>query len=470
MKTNDIDIILSESLKTNELPPQEMMFNIKSVANGRLTSRHTKRGKRTMKVFVVAATVCLIFGFTITAIATNFFGLRDLALPQPEDEIVHIFEKPDGTIVERPQQLVSLQGYPGSPEYAAAVEWQEFLNTYDINATAAAADANGNWGGVPKEYQRYAYSMEMVEKIDEILVKYGLTLRGEDVDIQSAEHFKELIAYGPLFTDSSIKFAGYMYTCGTFQFDAWGRLDFQFRSVRKGVFDDVFLNVGNPDDYSEWNYENAFGVQLLLAQNTFKSLILLETEVSFIAINILSGTDGDIWSLASPFTRSDLEEFADTIDFSQLRTEPVGMSAEFEARRNELNAAIAPFVGVWEHVRSEAADGTLIQTSIEEGLKIYENGSVLIWRGRGVLEHRENWSPGFEWLNEFRDIEGEVTLNDRGELEMKITGMTYNPDYDGISPPDKIFETPQILPYDPANSLLSYTDWAGIAYFFKKAQ
>ena len=278
-------------------------------------------GRRLMRVAVIAAAICLTLAFTVAAIATNFFGLRELALPQPETEVVHVFELPDGSIEERPQQLITLQGFAGSPEHAAAVEWQEFLNTYDVVAAAVAADAAGDWGGVPEEYWAYGvYSLEMVAKVDEIAGKYGLSLLGEKLVFDSMEEFQKSIASGYLFTDDSIAFNGYKFTSGTFQFDGWGLIEFQFRASRKGVFDSVFLNIGSIDDYTEWNYENAFGTQLILMQSEYKSLIILETDIFFIVVNVLVGTDGDFWQESTPpFERSDLEHFADLIDFSQIK-------------------------------------------------------------------------------------------------------------------------------------------------------
>ena len=71
-------------------------------------------------------------------------------------------------------------------------------------------------------------------------------------------------------------------------------------------------------------------------QSTEKSLIYIETETAYILVNILAGTEGNVWFTSAPlFNGSDLEAFADLIDFGQLRSEvPLSIVAEIEARHS----------------------------------------------------------------------------------------------------------------------------------------
>ena len=293
MKTHNIDAVLKETLKSNEVPPLGLIHQAKFAAMER-----KRGGNRLIRTLAVAALCIFLIGGSITAFATNFLGLRDLILPGGEEE-------------NYPIQLISMQGFAGSKEHAAAVEWQNFLSTYDVQA---ALEIIGNdWSSIPEPYRQYgAYSMEMVEKIREITDKYGLSLFGKMTDL-AQEALQASIADGPLFTDDSIWFGGYLFECGTFQFDAgFDEPLFQFRSSRKGVFDNVFLNIGNIANYNEWNYKNAHGTLLLLMQSGEKSLILLETDTAFIVVNVMAGTD-DI------FARAELEHLADLIHFEHLR-------------------------------------------------------------------------------------------------------------------------------------------------------
>ena len=314
MKTRSytIDDVIKETVRSNEHPSPELVGRIKSTAIGK---REFER-KRTNYLLrgLLAAMLCLDIGVAATAVATDFFGIRDLAVPN--EETVLIVESPDGIIEEIPVQLISLSGFAGSPEHAAAVEWQLFLNEYDVEATLAVL--NNNWDGIPEEYRDYgAYSAEMVAKIDEILLKYSLTLFGKWIHFDTARDFHDSIVTGPLFPDNTESiFMGYKFENGTFQFDGQYNLQyegsstmvsFQFRNSRKGVFDNVFLNVGDLSSYTEWNYESAFGMPLLLVNGSDKSLIIMETDNAFIVLNILDAL--------SPGA---LEAFADVIDFSQL--------------------------------------------------------------------------------------------------------------------------------------------------------
>ena len=87
---------------------------------------------------------------------------------------------------------------------------------------------------------------------------------------------------------------------------------FQFRRTAKGVFDEVYLNIGDANAYRQWVYETAEGVSLLLAERVDGShaLILADRPESFVAVNMMGTED--------PLSREDLEAFAEGIDFSLL--------------------------------------------------------------------------------------------------------------------------------------------------------
>ena len=126
-----------------------------------------------------------------------------------------------------------------------------------------------------------------------------------------------LAVTGP-FIDPALIYPGYAYPDGTFQCDGgWTAADgvergFQFRRTAKGVFDEVYLNIGDANAYRQWVYETAEGVSLLLAERVDGShaLILADRPESFVAVNILGTED--------PLSREDLEAFAEGIDFSLL--------------------------------------------------------------------------------------------------------------------------------------------------------
>jgi len=428
--------------------------------------------RRISKVVVIAATVCLILGLTVTAMATNIFGLRDFALPNTG--VVHSYVRPDGTIGERSQQLVALSGFSGTPEHTASVEWQEFLNTYDVWRAAIAADASGDWGGVPEEFRGYGvYSLEMAAKLSETMERHGLALRGEILDIHTQDELQDSIANGSIFSDDSIWFMGYKFSSGTFQFDgSYGNIGFQFRASRKGVFDEVFLNIGNIEDYTEWSYENTNGTQLLLAQSNYKSLIVVETDVFFISVNILAGTDGDEWMPSvPPFTRTDLESFADLINFEQLRTDVPALvydlpnieEIEVPAPNESVDVA-SSLIGTWVRVKSESHNRVETHISEEMVLIVYEDMFTVLFYGDGASDNYVRFTPNVI-LPGHREVQG-VLVNsgyDLFELE-NITHFSFAEE-DLVN-----FTWGMNLPfrYDPSNGLLQFSDWDGNHHFFER--
>jgi hypothetical protein len=86
----------------------------------------------------------------------------------------------------------------------------------------------------------------------------------------------------------------------------------------KGSFSEVTLNVGNVDEYEEWIYTTACGVDVQLSLGPSRCVMMADLPQSFVAVNLLGGANGDPIFMPDPVTRSDLEAFADMFDFSVL--------------------------------------------------------------------------------------------------------------------------------------------------------
>ena len=264
-----------------------------------------RRKRRSPRTFgLLAAAVLLVAALSATAVAEDWFGLRQAALPQ----------EGSGSGVEENVELLSLQGWFGSPEYQAAVDWQDFLSHYD-DGGALEAIGNGETG-LPERYLPYSvWTREMADALDGIAEKYGLSLHEDSTVYDDTADF---LAVTGVFMDESLIYPGYTYPDGTFQCDGgWTAADgaargFQFRRTAKGVFDEVYLNIGDANAYRQWVYETAEGISLLLAERVDGShaLILADRPESFVAVNIL-GTE-------QPLSREDQEAFAEGIDFSLL--------------------------------------------------------------------------------------------------------------------------------------------------------
>jgi len=477
MNHNHIDRLLKQALQTDEVPSPDLIAQVKFAVNDTKRKKPTRGRKPLFRNLLIAA-LCLLLVVSATAFGTNFFGfgLQDMVLPSPEPIVV---ENPDGTVEEFPMALISLQ-HPDTPEHAAAVAWQAFLNAYDPDRALliAADDDYRNFVtgqtevrqeqfDVPDQYSIYgAYTMEMVEKIREIAERYGLSLLGEMIQFNTAEQLHANIAYGPFLDDAIDGFGAYQFESGTFQGDGqFGDIAFQIRFARRGVFDYVFLNVGDIAGFTEWTFQNTFGMPMLLVQGTHSSLIMLETEAASIRVNILAGTAGNRWNPdAPPFGPSDLEHFANLIDFGQLRSEVPDHSAAFaaenaifEAERAELDEMASGFVGDWVSIQSE----------VEKGLQISEDRQILFWNGRDYLEFylddsRDSAIRGRGWI-----MRGEVVPIGQYKFTIGLSSMTshyeYELDFQTVNPWELPFR------YDPTSGLLQYTDWNGVHHFFARA-
>jgi len=472
------DFMLRKAMQRSETPSPELITKIRY--NTIKERPHVKSYYRSRKIVAIAAVMATLAAFSTAALATNFFGLRNTALPAPEvGDNVHgiivtqeMADDPENSwIIAQP---FALQGFEGSPEHAALAEWMAFLYQYDTDGSMRAAIGN-NMPDIPDEYLSYnAFNMEMVEKINEIMEKYDLKLKGRMVDTKTQDELQMVIADGAIFTDDSIWFNGSVYESGSYWFE--GQYDeymFSFRSSQKGVFCDVYT-ANRDNDFDEWIYTNKNGTELLLSQSISSSTIITETETAFIMMKIGAGTEGnphDTYTKTTPFNRSDFENLADMIDFRQLRigTPDPARLAEIQSRRSELSAAVSSIVGKWDLVRSESNDGSALPIYTgEEGLKINDERMIYIWRGTGVLENHENWSSDFVWKTEFWQFDGEVTALGGDEYSVQIAGCMGNFDDDFLELIRYKFP-PAYLQFDSNTGLLRYTDLSGNNHFYTRA-
>ena len=213
---------------------------------------------------------------------------------------------------------ISLSGYQESPEAKALAEWQAFCAGYDTDGKILSALGNGVFVAEGREdWSLYGsiYSYEMGEKLDEIVNRYGLKLHKE-LNMISPQEMEYRV--GGSFLRDCEMYWGYIYEDGTFQFEGDAKLEgcgvagFQFRRAVKGTFDEVFLNIGQAEDYKDWQYLSAKGEPLLLVLGPGKALIYADFEECFITVNVLVGSDGGM-------SEQDLQELADRIDFSVLK-------------------------------------------------------------------------------------------------------------------------------------------------------
>lgn len=273
-------------------------------------------GRRGMTSLIAAAAAIVVLGGT--ALATGFFGLREVEVDNPYGEVGAATQQ-DGS----ESLLIALQGYPDSSEYKATAEWMAFLAGYDQDrALFRAAQENP-----PELDARYAlynvYTQEMADKLDEITEKYGLTLHCRMVTCPDVASLYASCGVDG-FIRGDYKVSGFAYDDGSFLFNGSDASEdglvpaFQFGRYMKGVFSEVVLNVGDAGLYDAWEYVTGDGVCVYLYLGPEKCVLMADLPESFISVNVLAGSATAGPDGAPVMTREKLEAFANTFDFTAL--------------------------------------------------------------------------------------------------------------------------------------------------------
>lgn len=267
-----------------------------------------------------------------TVYAVYLSGLRDIQLGKENvlDLSGRAFLPDEITETDIPIKevsMISLGGIVGSPEYMAGSEWREFLQSYDMDGKILAEIGNGFAGLGEYELIYNCYTQEMADEVDRLCAKYGLSRLKGFYLAEDYEALCERAGIGDICRNAgeNVKWSFYdgcLHDDGTFQMDgrvAWKKAllyvtDYQFMRTVKGSFNPFTLNVGEIEEYHEWNYTTGNGQNVLLANSDTKALIILDGESSFIVVNVL----GDIASNTFEVSDEMLEELADMFDFSAI--------------------------------------------------------------------------------------------------------------------------------------------------------
>lgn len=303
---------------------------------GRSPERIGRMKIKRIVTFALAAVLILALG--VTGFAVYRGRVQDLVMKSSEEDIVLIDDGTDIVLVGEEEEapaaepqaasydplpgntdMISLQGFAGSPEYQAALAWAEFQHNYDRDGSVLASVGNSPTPWDEKyNYNGYGiYSQEMADALEGIAAEYGLTLHSGGLQTGALRELKD--RFGAFCTEA-VDGAGYYFMDGTFQCDCDnGKGMFQIRRCMKGVLDTVGLNIKDAEQYEQWEYQTACGETVLLALGPSKALILAESDQSFTVVNVLAGSDDSIlYGADGRITAAQLEELADSFDFTIL--------------------------------------------------------------------------------------------------------------------------------------------------------
>lgn len=312
---------------------------------GRSPERIGRMKIKRIVTFALAAVLILALG--VTGYAVYRGRVQDLVMKSSEEDIVLVDDGTDivltdedsdivlvGEAEEQPAaepqaasydplpgdtDMISLQGFAGSPEYQAALAWAEFLHNYDRDGSVLASVGNGPtpWTETYGVNGYDVYSQEMADALEGIAAEYGLTLHSGGLQSADLREMKERFG---AFCTAAVTGRGYYFADGTFQSDcAVNGISLQIRRCMKGVLDTVSLNIFDAEQYEQWEYTTVGGETVLLALGPSKALILAESDQSFTVVNVLAGSEDSLFYGADgSISAAQLEELADSFDFSIL--------------------------------------------------------------------------------------------------------------------------------------------------------
>lgn len=283
--------------------------------------------KAPKKLIAAACAAALVVTGSVTAFASNWFGLNDMVMSR------------HAAVSTEYGDSISLIGYMESDEAKACAEWNAFLDTYDSDYKILEQIGN-NPTEFDEEYGMYlVYTQEMADKIDEIANKYHLKLLKSLEAYDDTEEFLKAVGKGNfIITSAGVKneiYGGHIYNDGSFGYDgsffeteafdydggsieAQKEISYQLSSFKKGVLNDVALTIGDVDSYETSYYTTQNGAEVMIAFGPEKTLMIPDSNDPFIVVNILAGRDGANLGDGA-VTLEEVQTMADTFDFAALK-------------------------------------------------------------------------------------------------------------------------------------------------------
>ena len=228
-----------------------------------------KRSYRRLISYALIAAV-LIALLSVTAYALGWFGVRERVY-----EVEASQPTAPGSTPAQKQYWISQNGYKDSPEYRANREWSNFYWDYvwntEIDYTGAFLD--GKSADYVETCHYYGCSDQtMADRLFEIADKYGLKLHTFRVTPLSLEDFYKTAGTGAFLTGGGTG-GGYIYEDGSFKMEGEiydpdtgeYRFGFVFEKFLVGTVMPYRGGVGDPADYTEWEYTNVHGDRVLIS-------------------------------------------------------------------------------------------------------------------------------------------------------------------------------------------------------------
>lgn len=240
------------------------------------------------------------------------------------------------------EEVLTLAGLKGSPNYQAAQEWFDFKKEYDPDhSIVMELQKTGTIPKFPDEYESYnIYSQEMKDKLDEIVKKYNLCLIGRTVPFRTEELTCRALGLEDIVVPGSdavmvLDHAGYQ-ECGNLNMDFGILIPADTDSdaqetrchiyyLRKDAFTEDVIALSEIETWKEWTYTTASGAEVLIfrSPSDWRGYIFCDMpnytvtlQFTFIEEQYSQSETGKTVIEKTEMTDRQIERLADVIDFS----------------------------------------------------------------------------------------------------------------------------------------------------------
>lgn len=301
-------------------PTSQQKKNMLDAILSEVPASHRK--ENTMKFYkrkpalaaVMVAMAILLTGCAAAAI----LGLKDLKMGE-------FISEGDQFNPEKTWNVISLQGFAGSPGYLASQEWQAYFDTCDPKGETRMWNQYHHIE-MPPEYDAFScYTPEMMEKLDEICEKYDLKLPGKGWQIKDVSRIYEATGIRDVLVEGNPAKIhldyGHCYADGSFYVEGGAQFPGQrvgdmmsMNCVRKGSFGNSTDSISEIENFDQWYYTLKDGSEVLLADYKEEVLMIADREDFFITIRFYG--EGVVYIMDQAEKRKAVEAMADCFDFS----------------------------------------------------------------------------------------------------------------------------------------------------------
>lgn len=338
-----------DTIRPDQAAKNRMLQNILSQApDSKPAGKDITMKAYLKKSFLIAAVLAI--AVVLMGCAVVAMQLDDLIFNR-EEYVANPLYNEDGTKNPATQKLknqISIVGVDGSKNQRAMQEWLAYKEEYDPDGMKAKASDFVP----PAQYSDYyAYTQELVDKVDEICQKYGLKITGDNgLALDYNKHFlTDALGIETVFNDNApiqVEYhGGRFYECGNFALDYYVTMTdkraqeeysfyLHYTYHDKDYFSPGYLTIEDAQNALQWTYVLPDGRSVLIVcEKNDETHILYDRDDAFISISFRNV--GDSWDSPSEvMSCRDMELVAETLDYS-VKTKPVENMAEIKAQMLE---------------------------------------------------------------------------------------------------------------------------------------